>query len=145
MQKRVRAIVIRGPEILLLERIKPSETYWVFPGGGVETGETLDDALVREVMEETGVLVKVGAMVYSHVFRFSPEESDQEEFYFVCFPVGGQLGAGTGPEFTDPKYKGSHIPRYVTRDKLAALDIRRGKIKDLVLSPEFLGYFQTSG
>ena len=60
MKRRVRAIIIRGNKLLLIKRIKKTGTYWVFPGGGVEAGETLERALQRECKEELGVLVTVG-------------------------------------------------------------------------------------
>jgi len=53
--KRVGAIVIREDRILLIHRFKNGQEYWVLPGGGVEDDETLEEALVREVMEETSL------------------------------------------------------------------------------------------
>lgn len=42
----------------------PSHTYWTFPGGGVEEGETLDQAVVREVKEETGLDVRTIRLLF---------------------------------------------------------------------------------
>jgi 8-oxo-dGTP diphosphatase len=54
---RVCAIIKKDNQILLIHRFKNGDEYWVFPGGGVESGETWDQALVREVMEETSLPV----------------------------------------------------------------------------------------
>jgi ADP-ribose pyrophosphatase YjhB (NUDIX family) len=54
----VGAVVVRGEEVLLIRRGKaPLDGRWSVPGGTVKWGERLDEAVVRETMEETGVRV----------------------------------------------------------------------------------------
>ena len=57
MKDIVKAILLRGSNVLLARRSSGPRNYpdrWSFPGGHVETGEALDDALVRELQEEIG-------------------------------------------------------------------------------------------
>jgi 8-oxo-dGTP pyrophosphatase MutT (NUDIX family) len=54
MQKRVRGILIKDGMIALIKRTRDGETFYVFPGGGVEEGETDEQALKREMKEELG-------------------------------------------------------------------------------------------
>jgi 8-oxo-dGTP diphosphatase len=62
----VGAVVIRDNKILLIKRgIAPSKGLWAIPGGNLELGETLREAAEREIMEETGVLIKAGDPVYA--------------------------------------------------------------------------------
>jgi 8-oxo-dGTP diphosphatase len=58
----VGAVVLDGDGRLLLIRRghAPSAGFWSVPGGRVEPGETLDEAVVREVREETGLAVRPG-------------------------------------------------------------------------------------
>ena len=56
---RVAAIVVQDDEILLVRHVKHGKTYWLLPGGGVKYGETLEEALVREIEEETNLDVVV--------------------------------------------------------------------------------------
>ena len=51
MNQRVRGIIIENGKIVLIERVKGDKTYYIFPGGGVEEGETILQALHREMKE----------------------------------------------------------------------------------------------
>lgn len=54
MEKRVRALIIEEDKILLIKRVKANLSYFVIPGGGVEAGESNEEALIRECREELG-------------------------------------------------------------------------------------------
>lgn len=77
-------VVNETGQVLLLK--SPRYGDWEFPGGQVEEGETIPDALEREVFEETGILVKVKSLVgiYSNIRRPSIVNMD-----FVCEYVSG--------------------------------------------------------
>jgi 8-oxo-dGTP diphosphatase len=47
-----------------------SHTYWTLPGGGVQNGETLEQTVVREVKEETGLDVMVAELLFTEDYRF---------------------------------------------------------------------------
>lgn len=58
------AVVLRGPEVLLVRRINPPDAgLWGFPGGKIDPGETLAEAALRELGEETGVTATAGAVI----------------------------------------------------------------------------------
>ena len=92
----VGAVVLDGDRVLLIKRgHAPLKGQWSLPGGGVEVGETLEQAIAREVSEETGLTVDVGPMV-EVLDRISRDDDGRVEHHFVlvdfiCRPLGGVL------------------------------------------------------
>ena len=65
---RIRAagILIKDGQILLVRHEKEGKSYWLIPGGGVDYGESVEKALVREFQEEVGLNIQVGKLVLVH-------------------------------------------------------------------------------
>ncbi|MEK4933923.1 MULTISPECIES: NUDIX hydrolase [Bacillus] len=63
MQVRVTGILIEDEKVLLVNQ-KVSNRNWSLPGGRVENGETLEEAMIREMREETGLEVKIKKLLY---------------------------------------------------------------------------------
>jgi 8-oxo-dGTP diphosphatase len=90
----VGAVAVRDGRLLLIRRgHAPSRGRWSLPGGRVEPGETAHDALVREVAEETGLVVEVGDLV-GEVLRAGPGGVTYRIQDFRVTPTGGEPVAG---------------------------------------------------
>ncbi|MDA3936780.1 MAG: NUDIX hydrolase, partial [Actinomycetota bacterium] len=57
---RVAAVIVMNGRLVLVRHRKGELVYHLLPGGGVSYGETLQEALLREVLEETGLVVTIG-------------------------------------------------------------------------------------
>ena len=98
----VGAVLIHEGRVLLIRRGKePLRGRWVVPGGTVELGETLEEALVREIQEETGLLVRPRQVVA--VFDRIQRVADRVDYHYVivdylCDYVAGEARAGSDAE-----------------------------------------------
>jgi 8-oxo-dGTP diphosphatase len=92
----VGAVIVDGARIVLIRRAsEPLKGEWSLPGGAVEVGETLAEAIMREVREETGLDVRVGPVV-DVLDRVHREPDGRVEFHYVlvdflCTAIGGSL------------------------------------------------------
>lgn len=75
---RVAAIIIKDSKILLLRRLKDGLEYFVFPGGGVEDDESLEEAAKREIKEELGIDIVLDRLAFQLNNR-----GDKESYFLV--------------------------------------------------------------
>ena len=62
----VGAVVLREGRILLVRRgAAPAQGLWAIPGGGLKLGETLQEGAEREILEETGIVIRAGEPVFT--------------------------------------------------------------------------------
>jgi 8-oxo-dGTP diphosphatase len=91
----VGAVILDGDRVLLVQRgQEPLKGEWSLPGGAVEIGETLEEALTREVREETSLDVVVGPVV--EVFdSIRRDAGGRAEYHYVIIDYACRVRGGT--------------------------------------------------
>ena len=100
-----KGVVIRDGKVLLLHHVVRGADYFELPGGGQRFGESVRSAAAREVWEETGVAIEVGARLWvrdyiarNHEFADLEGHRHQVEFVFRCIPTGPASEPPTVPD-----------------------------------------------
>ncbi len=114
---RVRGIIIQNELVLLIYRVKHGRNYWVFPGGGVESGDAgPHEALKRECREELSLEVEVAPAEALRVTW-----NGESNVFYCCRVLGGKLAYGDGPEFSRPE-SGTFVFAWVPIGQITNLD-----------------------
>ena len=103
MKVRVVTILIRGAEILLMKHSRLGLRYWVLPGGAIDQGETVSDCGRRELLEETGLEVRLGKLVYLADVISPDRRKHTLNLFFLGEITGGEFGV------TPQKTLGEHL------------------------------------
>ena len=139
MRIRAGAVLIEGDQVSLIERFRDGKHYFVFPGGGVDEGETLMEAIIREMDEETGLRVTVKRKLAEIHFGLSTQH------YFLVERLSGEFGSGTGEEYTDSDpddpTQGIYIPIWMPLPELSEHEnVYPADVAELVLNSTETGW-----
>lgn len=118
VRNRSSVVLIKKKKVGLIKRIREGYVYYVFPGGGIEEGETPEMAAKREAFEELGVEVKINECIAEVEFNGS-------QYFFLSEIINGTFGTGQGEEYTDEnKNRGTYLPIWVDIERLSSIDVK---------------------
>lgn len=126
MRNRGSTVIIENGRVALIKRTKPNLTYYVFPGGGIEEGETSEQAAIRETYEEIGVHVSIRRLL--KVLNYS-----NTQYFYLADIIGGTFGPSIGEEYTDPSFvRGGFEPIWMDINELLLFDVRPKEIVEII-------------
>ena len=123
MKDRAAAILIRGGEVLMLQRRNERGEYYVLPGGSIEPGETPEQACVRELREESELRVTIERKVAAF------ENEGRSEHYFLVTASGKPVLSGPEAERNSPADSYAFV--WVSAIGLAELPVRPARVVEL--------------
>lgn len=123
----VRALILHQGRLLIVNAWPDGKSdLWCAPGGGVERGTSLPDNLKREIHEECGLQIAVGAPCLVNEFHDPTSSFHQVDIYFRAVITGGQID----PAWCDPEGVVTQR-RFVTEDELRALRFKPDSLPEL--------------
>lgn len=130
----VRAIIKDGDSIVMVShQEKKYGKILLFPGGGIEKGESIFEATEREVFEETKLVVKAKQIMYIREVKYKSEIG--LEFYVFCKLLSGKLELGNDPEHDAKKQILTDVERIsiteLRQREWKPEELKEGLIKDL--------------
>ena len=128
MRQRSGIILIEDNKLALIERHRAEKHYYAFPGGGVDKGETPEQAAVREAEEELGIVVEIKKKVAEVYFN------GKTQYYFLAEKVSGKFGTGTGEEYGEynPEH-GTYHPIWMLLADVMTHNVLPRELADLVV------------
>ena len=118
MRDRGSVVIIENDKVGLIKRIRDGSVYYVFPGGGIEKGETPEEAAKREAFEELGVEVKVNECL-------AKTEYNGTQYFFLSEIINGTFGTGKGEEYTDKgRARGIYLPIWKDVNMLSSFNVK---------------------
>jgi 8-oxo-dGTP diphosphatase len=118
MRDRGSVVIIENGKAALIKRIRADSVYYVFPGGGIEKGETPKEAAKREAYEELGVEVKILECIAKINFNGT-------QYFFLSEIINGTFGTGQGEEYSGIKRdRGTYLPIWVDIKRLPSLNVK---------------------
>jgi 8-oxo-dGTP pyrophosphatase MutT (NUDIX family) len=119
----------------MIHRFKDGEEYYVLPGGEVEKGESPENAVIREILEETSIVARLKSkpIVFTDYHTKSGEKSEHQ--LFVCDYISGtpRLSENSEENMRNAD-NNSYEPCWVNIDYLSNLNMKPSLTKDFLLS-----------
>jgi len=118
----VGAVVFKDDAILLVKRrYPPNKDQWAIPGGKVRFSEPLKDAVAREILEETSIIIDVQEPVYTfEVILENNEEAKQDALHYVVIDFNAIYQSGEIQAADDAK-----AAAWIGRENFNQLDINQ--------------------
>ncbi len=130
VKTRAVGILINDGKILLIHRTREGKEYWVFPGGGKENDETVEEAVVREIEEESSIKCEIEKLLYIHKYS----DINHTQYFCLCKYISGIPKLGNFNELQTMKDEDqTYEPVWEKISKLPKMLVYPLEIRDWVI------------
>jgi ADP-ribose pyrophosphatase YjhB (NUDIX family) len=127
VKPRAAAVIVRDDHLLVIHRRKHGTEYFTLPGGGVEAGESIEQACAREIEEETGLRAVVGERLLTLA-----NDGRTEHYFAADAPTGDVQLGGEEAEIDSPTNQ--YTLMWLPLAELAATDLKPAAAKAMILA-----------
>ncbi|MCA1054492.1 NUDIX domain-containing protein [Rossellomorea aquimaris] len=124
MRNRAGILLVENEQLAVIKRTKGQTIYYVIPGGGVEEGESFEEAAKREAAEELGIQVENLQLALEF------EQNGSQKYYFAG-KYNGTLGKGNGEEYRTGE--GTYLPCWIGLKSLDDKALYPEEVKSMLL------------
>lgn len=125
MRHRSTVFLIQNDNVLLLYRCRHGKEYYVVPGGGIESGETPEQAAIRELKEEVSLDIGLNELIGEF------ETDSSHEYFFIAKTWSGTPALG-GPEAQRQSSENVYRLEWMPVKNLAKIDLRK-EVREILL------------
>lgn len=115
--KRAVGIIIQDNKLLVFHRFKDGVWYYAFAGGGVEEGETEEEAVIRELKEELDIDVKVDKLLFHQFVQRSKNDKISDHYFYLITQFSG-VPKLSGPEKERSTEDNQYHPTWIPIDEI---------------------------
>jgi ADP-ribose pyrophosphatase YjhB (NUDIX family) len=127
---RARALIQNKDDILLIQRVRAGEIYYVLPGGHIEDGEDAETAVVREVEEETSLRVRIIKKLESLL-----DKDTTTHHIYLCEYISGVPRLATdSPELTKESGVNVYTPMWKSKTEISDLPMWPAEVKQFLIN-----------
>ena len=127
-QPRATALIVKDHSVLMIQRYKNGEHFFALPGGSVEENESIEQAVVRELYEET----TIRATIKEKVLEFVTKTGRPHHVYLCEYISGEPKLAPNSPEVGWTRKENTYLPRWVKADELEGATIWPDEERELI-------------
>jgi 8-oxo-dGTP diphosphatase len=140
MKRAVRAIIVRDNHLLVIKRNKFGNHYFTLVGGHIELNETAEQALVREVYEETGLEITHARLVFIE----EAGEPYGTQYIYLCEDPGGKVAMHPAADEAHLNKLGQNTyqPVWLPLDQLSESEFLSKRLKRAILDSLEKGFPQ---
>lgn len=121
MGTRSSVVLLQDDRILMVRQLYKGEEIWTFPGGGIEEGETPKQAAIREVYEETGLIIETTRLI----LEFYNERIKGMYYCFIGTILDGHLELGYDPELMNQEQDLKELKWILMNELLDNQEVKR--------------------